>query len=191
MATTVEDLRRFSVHDLKRLGMLRDGYNGWLQWPDNKGGGSTIVLTVRLSGDNPAALLQYTMTQAGEQVNDLVKLRFQKSNLPNHAGGYWLFVCPVTGNLCRVLYLDSGHFKSRKALPPGTIYKCQTHTVYFRTITRAFDYHDALVAISSTLAKPYGKEVYRDQPTRKAKQGMGKIARYERAMKGWLAQQEW
>ncbi len=190
MSTTVEDFRCFSVHDLKRLGMLRDGYNGGLKWPDNNGGGSTIVLTVQLYGDTPTILLQYTITKTGESVADRVNLYFQKSNLPGHTGGHWIFICPVTGHPCRVLYLDSGHFKSRKALPRGTIYKCQTHTVYFRTICRTLDYFDAMVAMSETLQQPYSKEVYRGKPTRRAKQGMKKVGRYDRAMNGWLMQQE-
>ena len=57
MATTVEDFRRFSVHDLKRLGMLRDGFNGWLNWTSEGETVSTIGLTVRLSGNDPAVLL--------------------------------------------------------------------------------------------------------------------------------------
>lgn len=188
MATRIEDLRRFSVHDLKRLGMLRNGYTGWLKWTDNEGGGSTIVLTVGLSGDNPAVLLQYTMTHTGERVNDLVKLRFQKSNLRNHAGGYWLFVCPVTGNPCRVLYLDSGHFKSREALPPGTIYKCQTWMGSVRTYSLFFDYHDAVNEINDTLQKPYGKTTYRGKPTRTVKRLMQKEGRFMEVYERWLSE---
>jgi len=188
MATTIEDFRRFSVHDLKRLGMLRNGYNGWLKWSDNEGGGSTIVLTVELSGDNPAVLLQYTMTHTGERVNDLVKLRFQKSNLPGHNRGFWVFVCPVTGNPCRMLYLDSGHFKSRKALPPGTIYKCQAYRGSLQNIARTFDYYDAIATLDGTLQKPYGKTSYRGKPTRTVKRLMRKEGRLERAYRGVISE---
>jgi hypothetical protein len=118
--------------------------------------------------------------------NDLVKLRHRKSNLPGHTGGNWMFVCPVTCKPRRVLYLHDGHFKSREALPPGTLYKCQTFTSYFRTIGRAFDYYDALAALGNTLRKPYGKMFYRGKPTRKTNRLMKIDDRYEKVVFQWL-----
>jgi len=190
MPTTVEDFRFFSVHDLKRLGMLRDRYNGWMNWTENEKAVSSIGLSIHLSGAEPFMLLDYTLTYIGEKIADTVKLRFLQSNLPNHTGGQWMFICPITGNPCKILYLHNGHFKSRKALPRGTIYKSQTHMVSFRTVVRALDYFEALVALNQTLRKPYAKELYRGEPTRTAKRWVGKIMRYEQAMKGWILQQE-
>lgn len=187
MAATIEDFRRFSVHDLKRLGMLRDGFNGSINWQENGETVSTIGLAVGLSGCVPAVRLHYAITDTGEKVADLVKLLCLKSNLPNHAGGYWMFVCPVTGNPCRVLYLHDGHFKSRKALPPGTIYKCQTCTGYFQTISRAFAYEKAVEELANTLQKPYRKGLYCGKPTRTAKRLLKKTGQLERAMNGFLS----
>jgi|GEM_PF-2577032 len=91
-----------------------------------------------------------------------------------------MFICPVKGKPCRVLYVHGGHFKSREALPPGTLYKCQTLTGYFRTIGRAFDYYDTMAALGNTLRKPYGKMFYRGKPTRKTNRLLRIEERYER-----------
>jgi len=189
MATTIEDFKNFSTHVLKRLGMLRDGFNGSMNWTQNGEIVSTIGLFVRLSGNTPTVILNYTITNTGEGVLDLVKLRYQKSNLPGHTGGYWMFVCPVTGSPCRVLYLYDGHFMSRKALPKGVIYKCQTCTRGFRTIGRVFDYEDAIGKLYGILLKPYGKKFYRGKPTRIAMRLLNKERRCDNAFRGWSLQQ--
>lgn len=189
MTTNIEDLRRFSIHDLKRLGMLRDGFNGSMTWKQNGETVSAIGLYICLSGNAPVMVLQYNITHTGEAVQDLVKLRHQKSNLPGHTGGYWMFICPVTRKPCRVLYLHGGHFKSREALPPGTLYKCQTTSAYFRMIGRVFDYSDTMGALGDTLRKPYGKMFYRGKPTRKTRRLMKIEDRYGQIMFQWLREQ--
>jgi hypothetical protein len=189
MATNIEDLRSFSIHDLKRLGMLRDSFNGLMNWTQNGETVSTICLYICLSGNAPTMVLHYNITHTGEAVQDLVKLHHQKSNLPGHTGGYWMFICPMTRKPCRVLYLHGGHFKSREALPPGTLYKCQTTSAYFRNIGRIFDYEDMKTALNDTLSKPYGKMFYRGRPTRKTNRLMKIDERYEQIMFQWLREQ--
>jgi len=189
MTDTIEDFRRFSVHDLKRLGTLRDGFNGSIYWTSGGEKVASIGLFVRLSGDAPTAILHYTVRHTGEKVVDVVKLRFVKSNLPGHTGGYWMFVCPVTGSPCRMLYLHDGHFVGRKALPPGTVYECQTHTRYFQTVARTLDYLDAVGKLNTVAQKPYWKELYRGKPTRFTKRLTDKENRYERALRVWAWQQ--
>ena len=186
MATNIEDLRRFSIHDLKRLGMLRDGFNGSMNWTQNGETVSTIGLYICLSGNAPTMVLYYNIIHTGEAVQDLVKLRHQKSNLPCQTGGYWMFICPVTRNPCRVLYLHGGHFISREALPPGTLYKCQTMSAFSRTIGYAFTYSDMKDELTATLQKPYGKMYYRGKPTRKTNRLMRIDERYEQIVFKWL-----
>lgn len=190
MATNIEDLRRFSIHDLKRLGMLRDDFNGSMNWTQNGEKVASIGLRVRLSGEEPAVLLHYTLTYTKEVVADWVRLHYQPSNLPGHTGGYWMFICPVKDKPCRVLFLHDGHFKSREALPPGTLYKCQTTSAYFRMIGRVFDYEEMKTALSNTLRKPYGKMFYRGKPTRKTNRLMKMNERYERIMFQWLREKQ-
>jgi len=187
MAEQIEDFRRFSIHDLKRLGMMCNGFNGSLNWTSNGQIISTIGLYVGLSGSASAVTLHYTLTHTGEKVMDFVSLHFQKSNLPNHAGGYWMFLCPVTGNPCRMLYLHDGHFKSRKALPLGTVYKCQTYTGFSQVISRAFGYEDAVEELTQALLKPYGKEMYRGKPTRMVRRLIKKEYRSQRAVQIFLS----
>lgn len=183
----IEGFRRLSMHDLKRLGMLRDGFNGSIYWTSGGEKVASIGLFVRLSGDAPTAVLHYTLTGTGEKVADAVKLCHLKSNLPDRTGGYWMFVCPVTGRPCRMLYLHDGHFKSRKALPPGTVYECQTYTGYSQLISRALGYGDTVEALDEMLRKPYAKELYRGKPTRLTKRLMKVESRYEWATKVFLS----
>jgi hypothetical protein len=185
MAVLIQDFLKFSIHDLKRLGMLRDGYRGSLSWNQNGKVTSTIGFAVWLSDAVPEVMLRYTLTQTGRMVVDRIKLHFQKSNLNNQAG-YWMFVCPITNLPCRVLYLHDGHFKSRKAMPPGTIYKCQTYYGTFKGVYRAFDYSDAVAALNTILQKPYGKTKYRGKPTRKTKRLIKLENRYADILESWL-----
>lgn len=189
MITNIEDLRRFSIHDLKRLGMLRDSFNGSMNWTQNGEKVASIGLRVRLSGEEPAVLLHYTLTDTKEVVADWVRLHYQPSNLPGHTGGYWMFICPEKDKPCRVLFLHDGHFKSRQALPPGTLYKCQTTTAYFRNIGRIFDCEEMKTALNDTLRKPYGKMFYRGKPTRKTRRLMEIKDRNEKVVFQWLRAQ--
>jgi len=187
MMEKIEDFRRLSIHDLKRLGMLRDGYNGSLNWTADGQTVASIGLLVCLSGDVPGAVLHYTLTYTGGKVVDVVKLRFLKSNLPNRTGGYWMFFCPVTGRPCRMLYLHDGHFVGRKALPRGTVYECQTYTGYSQMLSRALGYGDTVEALDKRLRKPYAKELYRGKPTRLTKRLMKVEGRYEWATKVFVS----
>lgn len=186
MTTNIEDLRRFSIHDLKRLGMLRDGFNGSMIWTQNGEKVASIGLRVHLTGEEPAVLLHYTLTDTKEAVADWVRLHYQPSNLPGHTGGYWMFICPAMDKPCRVLFLHGGHFKSREALPRGTLYKCQTTSPYFRKLGYVFDYSDTMNALEDNLRKPYGKMFYRGKPTRKTRRLMKMDERYEQIMFQWL-----
>ncbi len=188
MVSLIEDFRRFSIHDLKRLGMLYHGFNGLISWKKNGEVISTISLFVRLSAIDPAVQLSYTLTNTQEKIEDWISLHYQESNLPGHIGGYWMFICPVTGSLCRVLYMENKHFKSRKALSPGTIYKSQTDKGSFRQLGRAFDFSDAISELDQGFIKPYSKMSYRGKPTRKMRRLVEMEARYERAMKRWFGQ---
>lgn len=191
MATTIEGYRRFSIHDLKRLGMLRNGFGGLLNWKQGGETLSSIRIQVVLSGTTPGLVLYYTFTNSGKSVLDTVKLHFQKSNLPGHNGGYWMFVCPVTGKPCRVLYLHQGHYIGRKALPKGTIYNCQTYTGCFQTIGRIFDTEETIKSLSEVLGRPYGKMYYRGKPTRKAVQLMKAGKKHTIAVQSWCYPKRW
>ena len=185
----IDYLRRFSVHDLKRLGMLRDRYNGSMQWTQNGEKVASIGLRVRLTGDEPAVLVQYTLTETEEAVSDWIKLHFQPSNLPNMTGGYWMFICPATDTVCRVLYLYKGHFVGLAALPKEMLYKSQTHPKSLRLLGRAWDCEEAMEAIRANVFRKYRKASYRGSATRIVKQLMNKEEMYQRVLFRWLSLQ--
>lgn len=191
MTTSIEDYRSFSIHDLKRLGMLCNGFGGILSWTQGKKTCSSLRIQVFLSDSKPGIVLYYTFANSGESVLDTVKLHFQESNLPGHTGGYWMFVCPVTGKPCRVLYLHNGHYVSRRALPKGVIYKCQTFTGCFRIIGRIFNTEDTIESLYKSLLKPYRKKHYRGKPTRTAQRLMKAESKYGEVLSAWKVPKRW
>lgn len=186
MASLIEDFRRFSIHDLKRLGMLYHGYKGTLHWKEGEEVVSSIGVSIQLFNPDPFILLEYTIRDTKEEIKDWVHLICQESNLPGCTEGYWMFICPVTGEPCKILYLDDGHFKSRKALPPGSIYKSQTQKGQWRMFSRVYDYSDAVAELDKEFMRPYRKFEYRGKPTRKMRRLMEKEAKYDWAMRGWF-----
>lgn len=166
MVTTFDDFRSFSTHDLKRLGFLQNYFCGILNWLRGSEVTSSIRITAFLSSQKSCLSLWYRFNN-GETVSDEIYLQFVKSNLGR--GGYWMFICPVTGKCCRKLYLHNGHFKSRAALPPGILYESQNVNMSFRPIRYLFQHEDQCEALEKAISKPYAKKTYRGKPTRLVK----------------------
>lgn len=94
-------------------------------------------------------------------MNETIYLRWKRSNLnPQH--GYYYFVCPVTGNLCRTLYLVDGKFISRKAFNP--LYKQQAKSQRQRR-DPLFAYLDAAKAFEDLTEQRYRREYYNGRIT--------------------------
>jgi len=114
MLTTIEQLLALTVTDLKRLGYLRpnDVHRGAVEW--KRGDGTrraSIYVETDLRFEIPSVRLVYN--HAGQTLDYVTLLRWKQSNLNN--GGFYYFICPVTGRSCRKLYLVGGRFVSRFA----------------------------------------------------------------------------
>lgn len=117
---SIEDLLALSITTLKRLGLLaRNGSrSGRVEW--NQRGRVTASMFVETDTTGEVPLIRFVYNWDGSPVDYSAPLRFTPSNL--NRGGYYYFVCPITGRSCRKLYLVAGRFVSRFAFraPYGT-----------------------------------------------------------------------
>lgn len=158
---TIDRYLSLSVSDCKRLGFLRPNAicSGSIQWTR----GGAVIASVgfgTLTTGVPVARFSYEAD--GVQMAYDVALRWKRSNLnPDSTDGYYYFVCPETGNLCRKLYLVGGRFVSRRAF--HALYRCQTYSKKYREDTRAW--RALMDADDLVFSQRYRRETYRGKPT--------------------------
>lgn len=160
MTTTIDEYLRLSIKDCKRLGFLRPEafQSGVIRWTVNENERASAGFATDTRGV-PVARFSYTCN--GEPMNETIYLRWKRSNL-NENHGYYYFVCPVTGNLCRTLYLVDGRFISRKAF--NAPYKQQTKSRRQRN-DLLFVYLDAATAWEDLTKQRYRREYYNGRIT--------------------------
>jgi len=129
----IDDLRKFTFFDLKRLGLLKDNciIVNELSW-SYYWGKSTIG--IRVNRINNKVTLNYVLNQEKEICYD-INLSYYPSNLGIGEVGY--FLCPITKKKCRTLYFVDGYFVSRYCFKG--IYECQTYSKQYRQIKKMFD----------------------------------------------------
>lgn len=155
MTTTIDEYLHLSVNDCKRMGFLKpqELRTGTVRWTVNGNERATVGFATDTRGV-PVARFSYTCN--GTPVNATIYLRWKRSNL-NAEHGYYYFVCPVTGVLCRVLYLVDGHFMSRKAFKP--LYEQQTKS-HRQRHDPLFAYLDIAKAVEDLTKQKYRREFY-------------------------------
>lgn len=159
---TIGDYLTLSVTDCKRMGYFKPNaaVSGVVRWTRN----DAVFASVGFATDTrgvPLAKLAYTYN--GHDVEATVALRWKRSNLnPASEHGYYYFVCPVTGSLCRKLYLCDGRFVGRQAL--NALYETQTKSRAWRPGGENGAYL-ALVEFDRLSAQRYRRETYRGNPT--------------------------
>ena len=158
MTATINDYLRLSLTRCKALGYFvpnatAEGVVSWTR-------GDDVVGAVRFRTDtvNNRCYIAYR-TADGKDETQKVWLRWRASNL--NRGGYYYFVCPVTGRYCRNLYFVNGRFVSRFAFK--ALYEQQTLSNSRRNdIFRFLDYADKLEQLEQ---QPRRKLTYRGKPT--------------------------
>jgi hypothetical protein len=110
-AQTTEQAVRIELSKLIRWGYFKKGcvVAGQLSWTN----GEAIGIKTDYRGDCPALYLSYTITDSktGQKIayNYVVNLTKRASNLGK--GEVLYFVCPESGQLCRILYKAYGYHK--------------------------------------------------------------------------------
>lgn len=168
---TIDDYLSLSVADCKRLGYFvpRATCSGSIGWTRN---GRTIASVGFATKTTGVPMARFSYEYNGRPVTYDVALRWKRSNLTHDsAGGYYYFVCPSTGQLCRKLYLVNGRFVSREAFRP--LYPQQMLSRKQREeqkVWRAFLNADGLVY------QRFRRETYRGRLTPYGRK-VGKLAR--------------
>lgn len=159
LTETIEEILQLSITDLKRLGMLRPAayqYNT-IEWTRGGKKAASIAIATDTRGEIPTVRFIYNYN--GSPVDYTAPLRFTPSNL--NRGGFYMFVCPVTGRTCRKLYLVGGRFVSRFAF--RALYDKQTKSRAERA--GLFAYLDAVKQIDDIMQQKGRKSYYRDKIT--------------------------
>lgn len=156
---TIEELLQLSITDLKRMGFLQPNAlkSGSLNWTRGGRNAASIAIVTDTRGEIPTVRFIYNYN--GSPVDYTAPLRFTRSNL--NRGGYYYFVCPVTGRSCRKLYIVGGRFVSRFAF--RALYDKQTKSRAQRS--GLFAYLDAVKQIDDIMQQKGRKSYYRDKIT--------------------------
>lgn len=118
----IEDLRRMEIKDFKKYLKQKTDNFGNIHWTRPSGSRITIKFHLYTDGSTGTLTLYYGLNN-GNEVIENIALVSQSSNLGR--GVCWYFICPKTGNKCRVLFFYKGYFVHRKALS-GFYYLQQT-----------------------------------------------------------------
>lgn len=158
---TIDDYLSISVSELKSMGYFLPAAtcSGVVTW---KRGGSLIASVGFATKTTGVPVAKFSYEANGRPVAYDVALRWKRSNLnPTTEHGYYYFVCPVTGALCRKLYLVDGRFVGRKAFKP--LYEAQTESHKDRRERRTW--RDLLAAEDLIFSQRYRREYYNGRIT--------------------------
>lgn len=164
--TTIEDCLTF------RLKSLTENNNCYLtsygirkgitSWSSNGQTHSKISILVNHSKYETYIIFDYSCN--GQPKNYRVNLISKISNLGK--GKIWFFICPITGELCRKLYLHDGCFLHRKAFR-GLMYQKQLESKKNRELHKIFDAFIVGDEVYDELYSKYFKTHYKGKPTKR------------------------
>jgi len=157
---TIDRYLSLSIADCKRLGFLAPAATctGSINWTRNGAVIASVGFGTKTTG---VPIARFSYEYNGKTYTYDVALRWKRSNLsPDTEHGYYYFVCPVTGELCRKLYLVDGQFVGRKAFAP--LYPAQVESKAARRDLRAW--RDVMAADDLVFQK-YRREYYRGRIT--------------------------
>ena len=157
---TIDGYLTLSVADCKRLGYLapQETRAGAIVWKRGCVAVASIGFATMTQG---VPMARFSYEYQGRTMTYDVALRWKRSNLsPDSLNGYYYFVCPETGALCRKLYLVNGRFVSREAFRP--LYYQQTLSRKERAATAPLrDY----LAADDLINQRFRRETYRGRTT--------------------------
>ncbi len=97
-----------------------------------------------------------------------VKYKIRLLNKPSNLGKgvLWYFICPVTGEVCRKLYLGTKYFVHREALQGG-YYSKQTRSKKYRDIVRVFGAGFKADDLYDEIYSKHFRRFYNGKPTKR------------------------
>lgn len=134
-ALTIGEVQRYNIDYLRRENGIIKGSE--LSIVSSWSNGNTIGAITRYTDFEISITFKYNFN--GTPVNYKVDIVEVKSNLGNGVNLY--FVCPVSGNRCKSLYLCYGSeiFKSMKAYKNRIYYRSQINSKSYKALGEYFD----------------------------------------------------
>jgi hypothetical protein len=124
----------------------------------------SIGVTAHIDFPETISYLQLRYECNGETISDKIELRFVRSNLKRGCVVY--FVCPISKESCRKLYLCKNSFKGRRGIKRAyygselVSGKKRQNLKYTLTLGKA-------TGIAKTAQQPYFMQFYNGSPTKK------------------------
>lgn len=184
MAGLINNYLSVSVADFARMGYLK---------PNAVTRG---VVTISTNGEpvarfgveadttaTPVIRLTYTYGDTSTPKTTEIRLSWQPSNLST-TSGYYYFVCPVTGRLCRKLYIVDGLFISRRAFRPMYAQQVKSRAERDNALFRAIEAITAAEQIERE--QVHHRRTYRGKPTRWQKHCEQVNARCREIYREWM-----
>lgn len=171
-----DEEKQISITWLRQLGFLKKGVSwarGPLRWTRGGNPSGSVMATVTRTDDG--GLLELDYLSNGKLISYSVKIEARPSNLG--VGEVLYFICPATGQRCRVLYGIGTYFLSRKAYP-SSMYSSQTQSKRWRDLQRVFKAIDS----DNPFIKKYSRTHYKGQPTARFRRWLAKSGRRESAI---------
>lgn len=153
---------QISITQLKKGGLMKEGEitKGVIEWKRDGEIYASINVIVSMKEFPYKVVLAYERN--GHKVTSFFDLYRMESNLGK--GHYYFFICPVTGQRARKLYLIGNYFLHREAYS-GCMYAIQTRS---RSDLMGHRYNVALQA-EQRMEERYYRPTYAGKPTRTAK----------------------
>lgn len=177
--TTTGECTRIELSYLLKKQIIAKGsiYHGILNWTN----GSSIKIVTHNTDEEQYIRLLYTLTSWNGEKSELdykIQLSFVPSNLGKGEVPY--FLCPATGNRCRILYRAYGShiFKSRNAY---------SHTIFYpsQVSSKIYKYCDEYWRLDKEIKKlkeeTRNQTHYNGKPTRRYKRLQRLIEKQKRA----------
>ena len=169
-----DEEKQISITWLKQLGFIKKGVwraTGPLRW--TRAGSPSGSVTATVTRTDGGGSLQLDYLSGGKPISYSVRIEARPSNLG--IGQVLYFVCPATGQRCRIIYGLGDYFLSRKAYP-SAMYSSQTRSKRWRDLERVFK---ALDSENDPFRKKYSRTHYKGQPTRRFKRWLATAGRRE------------
>jgi hypothetical protein len=177
--TLIDELRSFSISDLKQLGHFKNRpfVSGTMNWRNRYDEvTSTISLDVNNSRNNKYVQLSYNCND--EKMNYKVNIVTMPSNLGK--GNVLYFICSFTNQRCRKLHLINGKFMHRSALS-NPLYSKQIESKRWRELNKLFGAPFELEKLHDKLWSKGFKKYYKGKPTKKFQKLLNQIEMLEKA----------
>lgn len=161
---TYNQLHQLKICDLKRFGFFRDDTVNVdpqiITWRNKMS--KEILAQIIISKENNRLLLRYNCNNNLQRY--IIELKVKKSNLGK--GYYHYFICPITKNPARILFLYDNVFRSLKDCR-GVYYNGQLESKKWREYTKKFSVLFSEESLFMEMNKKNMKKKYNKSTTRK------------------------